>query len=127
MGIEIKLKVLVCGGGNGVYCLVGLLVSNLDVEICVLILFVDEVECWFKIFQDNDLIVIMVNSDGFFREIKFKLILVINDFKEVVLGVDVIFLVVLVFVYEQYFREILFFVGDNMLIVGFLGQVGFEF
>lgn len=42
----------------------------------------------------------MVNSDGFFREIKFKLILVIKDFKEVVLGVDVIFLVVLVFVYE---------------------------
>lgn len=127
MGTENKLKVLVCGGGNGAHCLAGLSASNPDVETRVLTLFADEAERWSKILQDNDLIVTMVNSDGSSREIKSKPTLVTKDPKEAASGADVIFLVVPAFAHEQYFREISPFVGDNTLIVGLPGQAGFEF
>lgn len=106
MGTENKLKVLVCGGGNGAHCLAGLSASNPDVETRVLTLFADEAERWSKILQDNDLIVTMVNSDGSSREIKSKPTLVTKDPKEAASGADVIFLVVPAFAHEQYFREI---------------------
>lgn len=127
MGTENKLKVLVCGGGNGAHCLAGLSASNPDVETRVLTLFADEAERWSQIIQDNDLIVTMVNSDGSSREIKSKPTLVTKDPKEAASGADVIFLVVPAFAHEQYFREISPFVGDNTLIVGLPGQAGFEF
>lgn len=127
MGTENKLKVLVCGGGNGAHCLAGLSASNPDVETRVLTLFADEAERWSKILQTNDLTVTMVNSDGSSGEIKSKPTLVTKDPKEAASGADVIFLVVPAFAHEQYFREISHFVGDNTLIVGLPGQAGFEF
>lgn len=127
MGTENKLKVLVCGGGNGAHCLAGLSASNPDVETRVLTLFADEAERWSKILQINDLTVTMVNSDGSSGEIKSKPTLVTKDPKEAASGADVIFLVVPAFAHEQYFREISHFVGDNTLIVGLPGQAGFEF
>lgn len=127
MGTENKLKVLVCGGGNGAHCLAGLSASNPDVETRVLTLFADEAERWSKILQINDLTVTMVNSDGSSGEIKSKPTLVTKDPKEAASGADVIFLVVPGFAHEQYFREISHFVGDNTLIVGLPGQAGFEF
>lgn len=127
MGTENKLKVLVCGGGNGAHCLAGLSASNPDVETRVLTLFADEAERWSKILQTNDLTVTMVNSDGSSGEIKSKPTLVTKDRKEAASGADVIFLVVPAFAHEQYFREISHFVGDNTLIVGLPGQAGFEF
>lgn len=127
MGTENKLKVLVCGGGNGAHCLAGLSASNPDVETRVLTLFADEAERWSKMLQINDLTVTMVNSDGSSGEIKSKPTLVTKDRKEAASGADVIFLVVPAFAHEQYFREISHFVGDNTLIVGLPGQAGFEF
>lgn len=53
--------------------------------------------------------------------------MVIKDLKEVVFGVYYIFIVVFVFVYISYFDVINFYMGKNIVIVGFLGQVGFEF
>lgn len=127
MGTENKLKVLVCGGGNGAHCLAGLSASNPDVETRVLTLFADEAERWSKILQTNDLTVTMVNSDGSSGEIKSKPTLVTKDPKEAASGADVIFLVVPAFAHEQYLRGISHFVGDNTLIVGLPGQAGFEF
>lgn len=127
MGTENKLKVLICGGGNGAHCLAGLSSSNPDIETRVLTLFADEAERWSKILQTDDLTVTIVNSDGSSSEIKSKPTLVTKDPKSATTGADVIFLTVPAFAHEQYFREISPFVGDNTLLVGLPGQAGFEF
>lgn len=39
-----KVVVLICGGGSGVYCLVGLVVMKFDIESRVLNLYCNKVE-----------------------------------------------------------------------------------
>lgn len=93
-----KLVVLICGGGNGVYCLVGFFVMRFKIESCVLIFYFDEVERW-VVELDFGLFIIVWNDDGSKSFIKIKLFMVIKDFLKVVFGVNYIFFVVFVFVY----------------------------
>ncbi|XP_061191441.1 opine dehydrogenase-like isoform X2 [Saccostrea echinata] len=127
MGTEDKLKVLICGGGNGAHCLAGLSASKPEHETRVLTLYADEAERWTKILQSDDLTVTIMKNDGSSDEVKSKPSLITKDPKAAVTGADVIFLIVPAFAHEQYFREISPFVGDNTVIVGLPGQAGFEF
>ena len=60
MGTENKLKVLICGVGNGAHCLTGLSSSNPDIDTCVLTLFDDKAERLSKILQTDDLTMTIV-------------------------------------------------------------------
>ena len=73
METENKLKVLICGGGNGAHCMAGLSSSNPDIETCILTLFADEAEP--RIVQDSPnrwLNYDHRKSDGLSSEIKLK-------------------------------------------------------
>lgn len=61
--MSVKSVVLICGGGNGVYCLVGFVFLKFNIESWVLILYFDEVERWI-VKLELGLFIIVWNDDG---------------------------------------------------------------
>lgn len=55
--------ILICGGGNGVYCLVGFVFLKFNIKSWVLILYFDEVERWI-VKLELGLFIIVWNDDG---------------------------------------------------------------
>ncbi|XP_071181633.1 opine dehydrogenase-like [Mytilus edulis] len=122
-----RLKILVCGGGNGAHCMAGVAGSHAEIDVKILSLFEDEAERWSNILKSNFLTVYEPLVNGGHMEISTKPKLVTNDPEKAVEGVDIVFMVVPAFAHSQYITAIAPFIKPNTLIVGMPGQAGFEF
>ena len=122
-----KLRILVCGGGNGAHCMAGVAGSHEDVDVQILTLFQDEAERWTNILKTNFLTVYEPLVNGGHMEISTKPKFVTKNPQKAVEGVDIIFMVVPAFAHAQYLNAIAPYVKPNTVIVGMPGQAGFEF
>lgn len=122
-----KLKVCVCGGGNGAHVMAGLAASRDQTEVRVLTLFQDEAERWTEALKSSDFTVRRTHPDKSVDEVKGKPHLVTKDPSKAVPGATIIIFCVPAFAHEQYFKAIERHVEKNTAIIGLPGQPGFEF
>lgn len=122
-----KLKIVVCGGGNGAHCMAAVAGSHEAIEVRIISLFQDEAERWTNILKKDFLTIYEPLVNGGHMEISTKPKLVTKDPQKVLQGADIIFMVVPAFAHAQYLSAIEPFIQPNTLIVGMPGQAGFEF
>ena len=89
-----KLKILICGGGNGAHCFAGIASSNPNVEVRVLTLYENEAEVWTNALQDGDLKVSIAQKDGSMKTFKSSPTIVTKDPAKAIQGVQIIFIIV---------------------------------
>lgn len=122
-----KIKLLICGGGNGAHTLTGLASSRANVEVNVMSLFADEAERWRKTLGNDDFTVHFTEKDGSVTPIKSKPKMITNDPAQAVPGCNLIIFTVPAFAHEGYFKALAPYIEENAVVVGLPSQPGFQF
>ncbi|KAK7091229.1 hypothetical protein V1264_008943 [Littorina saxatilis] len=125
--MEEKIKICICGGGNGAHVMAGLAAAHARTEVQVLTLYQDEAVVWTEKMKQGDLIIARNNPDRTVEEIKAKPAVITKDAGQATQNADVIIFCVPAFAHKQYFEAIAPYVKENMSIIGLPGQPGFEF
>lgn len=122
-----KIKLLICGGGNGAHTLTGLASSRANVEVNVMSLFADEAERWRKTLGNDDFTLHFTEKDGSVTPIKSKPKMITNDPAQAVPGCNLIIFTVPAFAHEGYFKALAPYIEENAVVVGLPSQPGFQF
>lgn len=121
-----KLKIAICGGGNGAHCFATIASSRNNVEVNVLSVYKDEAERWVKATKDNMLTAFTTDSDGTTTNVSAKPSLITKEPAIALKGTKIIFIVVPAYVHQIYLEIIYPYVQPDTLIVGLPGHPGFE-
>ncbi|KAL5022571.1 hypothetical protein ScPMuIL_001726 [Solemya velum] len=122
-----RLRLVVCGGGNGAHTFSCLASSRPNTEVRVLTLFDDEAERWTERLDQEEMVLTVCNSDGSTTALKSRPSLVTNDPKAATADCSIVFFTVPAFAHAQYLESLIPYISDNSLIVGMPSQAGFEF
>ncbi|PVD32108.1 hypothetical protein C0Q70_07536 [Pomacea canaliculata] len=121
-----RLKVCICGGGNGAHALAGLAAAHAQFESRVLTLYQDEASRWRKMMADDGFVISIKKPEGGNDQIRVRPFHVTADASEAVPVADVIIIVVPAFTHHQYLTAIKPHVKRGAVIIGLPGQPGFE-
>lgn len=122
-----KVKLVICGSGNGAHALAGIASSQPNTEVRLLTLSQHKAQRWADLLEHEDFTVSLYEQGKKYSELKTKPILVTNDPGKVIPGCDVIAFVLAAFAHEKYLNAIKPFMEPGMILVGLPGQAGFEF
>lgn len=68
--MEEKIKICICGGGNGAHVMAGLAAAHARTEVQVLTLYQDEAVVWTEKMKQGDLIIARNNPDRTVEEVR---------------------------------------------------------
>lgn len=122
-----RLRLVVCGGGNGAHTFSCLASSRPNTEVRVLTLFDNEADRWTDKLKKEDMILTVYNSDETTTILKTRPSLVTKNPRLAMEYCNVIFFTVPAFAHAEYLESLVPFIPDNSLVVGMPSQAGFEF
>ena len=122
-----RIRVLICGTGNGAHALAGILSTRANVEVVVLALNADKVNRWRDLMQHDPLTVAARQTDGDWTEYKGKPFMITDQPAEAARGCSIIVFALPAFRHWAYLTALEPYIEHGCLIVGLPGQNGFEF
>ncbi|XP_052073705.1 opine dehydrogenase-like [Mytilus californianus] len=124
--MDTKLKIIICGGGNGAHCLSVFASQRKNIEVSVLTLHDGSAERWNSSLKEGCLTMSATQPDGSVKNIESSPSFVTNDAAAAMDQIQVVFIVAPAYRHELYIRTILPYIKPNMLVVGLPGHAGFE-
>ncbi|CAC5416686.1 unnamed protein product [Mytilus coruscus] len=121
-----KLKILICGGGNGAHCLAVFASQRKNIEVNILTLHEGSADLWNSSLKEGGLTISATQPDGSVENIESSPSFVTKDAAAAMNQIQVVFIVAPAYRHELYIRSILPYINRNMLVVGLPGHAGFE-
>ncbi|OPL20990.1 octopine dehydrogenase, partial [Mytilus galloprovincialis] len=124
--MDTKLKILICGGGNGAHCLSVFASQRKNIEVNILTLHEGSAYLWNNSLKEGCLTISATQPDGSEETIESSPSFVTNDAAAAMDQIQVVFIVAPAYRHELYIRSILPYIKPNMFIIGLPGHAGFE-